>query len=824
MYSTMSGGPRERYPLPIIAWCFLIFSGLSSTHATLTFTWTPSVVNLPENSANLVIVANINIISDTLNITSVVLTVTPPGPFLLIYNTPFVPGSNFIGQVILNSPSGGYLDYETVNLYQLNVSAQESSGTPVTSSIYINVVNVNEAPTCNGVFSAPGATIRVREDEQPNAVIYRVPATDQDAGDTLTFTWLSVVPASGASRLQFNTLNGVIRVPATGFDYEVDKNYLLQIFVNDSNGLSCNGSVSIIIMDSKDEPPGFTGPALTAITISEELPQDTLVTTFTSNDTTVYFELVSPAEGFYIESATGKLKTAYQLDVDNNPLLQTNYIVVRVTNYVSKRNATLNLRVDVTDQNDNPPICTFYNHIYMISEGAAIGTSITTLSCLDHDITSTNNALTYTLIPDANAKLRFALTGSTLQISANLEYDSFALSVVDFQYTLVIEVKDISHTTNVTVMVVLTPVNEFDPSCNTGQAFSISEDSPVGALIGAPVCWDFDYPLNNLRYSIISGNTDIPTPFYINPKNGQIKVLNKLDREKKSFYPMTVQVVDLNNDIVADPLNQRTSTVAFNIFVTNVNDEPPVCTPAFYEQTIYSTLAALQSVVQMHCSDLDSSALDLTYTIIGGNTNGRFVLSNTLPPAILTRSTFSYFTLGGVTDPKDFQLLVLIEDEATKADKTRRLSSTATILIHVVPWTTTVPTPATVLTTKIINVVDTYWKPDTWFIAVMVIAGLLLLLTIALISFYCWKSMPCCWKCCKPSQPVDEKPLLEANKMEELNNTPEDPPRNTPKDPINSERTRETPPPSYGFDGRAKDPTSGREYVFNSATGERRWL
>nr|XP_032810089.1 cadherin-related family member 4-like isoform X1 [Petromyzon marinus] len=824
MYSTMSRGPCERFPMPIIAWCFLIFSGLSSTHAVLTFTWTPSVAYLQENSPNLAIVANINVTSDTQNINGLVFTVTPPGPFQLIDNTPSAPGFSFIGQVILNSAIGGHLDYETLNLYQLTVSAQEPVGTTVSSSIYINVTNVNEAPTCNGVFSAPGATIRVREDEQPNAVIYRVPATDQDAGDTLTFTWLSVVPASGATRLQFNTLNGVIRVPATGFDYEVDKNYLLQIIVNDSKGLSCNGSVSIIIVDSKDEPPGFTGPASTTITILEELPQNTLVTTVTSNDTTVYFELVSPAEGFYIESATGKLKTAYQLDVDNNPLLQINNIVVKVTNYISKLSATLNLKVNVADVNDNPPICTSYHHIYMISEGAVAGTSITTLTCWDHDVTSINNALTYKLISDVNALSRFALTGSTLQILTNLNYDLFALAFVDFQYTLVIEVQDISHTTNVTVMVVLTPVNEYNPSCNILQAFSISEDSPVGALIGAPVCWDADYPFNNLKYSIISGNTDIPTPFYINPKNGQIKVLNTLDREKKSFYPMTVQVVDLNNDIAADPLHQRTSTVDFSIFVTNVNDEPPVCTPAFYEQTIYSTLAAFQSVVQMQCSDLDSLALDLEYRIIGGNTNGRFVLSNARPPAVLTRSIFSYFTLGGVTDPKDFQLLVLIEDEATNPDKTRRLSSTATILIHVVPWTTTVPPPATVLTTKIINVVDTYWKPDTWFIAVMVIAGLLLLLTIVLISYCCWKSMPCCWKCCKPSQPVDEKPLLEANKMKEPHNTPEDPPNNIPRDPINSERTRETPPPSYGFDGRAEDPSSGREYVFNSATGERRWL
>uniref|UniRef100_S4RG57 Cadherin domain-containing protein n=1 Tax=Petromyzon marinus TaxID=7757 RepID=S4RG57_PETMA len=498
--------------------------------------------------------------------------------------------------------------------------------------------------------------------------------------------------------------------------------------------------------------------------------------------------------------------------------------------------ATLNLKVNVADVNDNPPLCTSYHHIYMISESAVAGTSITTLTCWDHDVTSINNALTYKLISDVNALFRFALTGSTLQILTNLNYDLFALAFVDFQYTLVIEVQDISHTTNVTVMVVLTPVNEYDPSCNILQAFSISEDSPVGALIGAPVCWDADYPFNNLKYSIISGNTDIPTPFYINPKNGQIKVLNTLDREKKSFYPMTVQVVDLNNDIAADPLHQRTSTVDFSIFVTNVNDEPPVCTPAFYEQTIYSTLAAFQSVVQMQCSDLDSLALDLEYRIIGGNTNGRFVLSNARPPAVLTRSIFSYFTLGGVTDPKDFQLLVLIEDEATNPDKTRRLSSTATILIHVVPWTTTVPPPATmrtsqcpkVLTTKIINVVDTYWKPDTWFIAVMVIAGLLLLLTIVLISYCCWKSIA---QLCK-STACKHATLLTRFKGKKQH-IPEEGFFETPPSggPCHQEWWEQdigrAPPfvlPLCMFDGRAEDPSSGREYVFNSATGERRWL
>ncbi|CAM9446375.1 unnamed protein product [Lampetra planeri] len=735
------------------------------------------------------------------------------------------------------------LDYDDAKIpkkHVLIIFAYDSGRQNVaTYNLTILLQPVNEAPACDPLFAREdGAITRTAENVFPFTAIYKVTANDPDNGDILKFKITEQSPNLTAASGFFSVdpASGIVALTAKEqLNYDTGwKVFKLSLRVEEANKiipLFCLGTLTIFVHNINDETPNIRPFISNPVSVPDTTSPGKVISKVTAVDLDendgVFFEFIDEYKGFNIDPESGVITAAPSWERMNLDAPKSYELRIRVHDVGRIHSATTTLTVSVMDTNNNSPQCSQYVHYVSLPETAPVGGLVAQLSCWDRDGSAPNNQLLYSMQLDVSARDRFQSSGDEILIgSAGLQCDTASVANLEFKHTILMVVRDGGYpslSTTVTVVVSVTSVNEFEPSPKNVQ-FSVREDSPVGELVGTVIGQDQDWPFDSLRYSIVGGNEDSPPKFFIEPTTGRLHLLNALDREKVSSYTITVQAVDVNNDQEKDPSRQKTATAVVTVIVSNVNDEPPVCTPAFYEQTIYSTLAALQSVVQMHCSDLDSSALDLTYTIIGGNTNGRFVLSNTLPPAILTRSTFSYFTLGGVTDPKDFQLLVLIEDEATKADKTRRLSSTATILIHVVPWTTTVPTPATVLTTKIINVVDTYWKPDTWFIAVMVIAGLLLLLTIALISFYCWKSMPCCWKCCKPSQPVDEKPLLEANKMEELNNTPEDPPRNTPKDPINSERTRETPPPSYGFDGRAKDPTSGREYVFNSATGERRWL
>lgn len=65
---------------------------------------------------------------------------------------------------------------------------------------------------------------------------------------------------------------------------------------------------------------------------------------------------------------------------------------------------------------------------------------------------------------------------------------------------------------------------------------------------------------------------------------------------------------------------------------------------------------------------------------------------------------FQFGTFEGIEHSKEYTLLIQVTDEFGK-DKHQQLSSTVTVVIHVVPWTTTQPTTTT--TTQVIPVPST---------------------------------------------------------------------------------------------------------------------
>lgn len=71
----------------------------------------------------------------------------------------------------------------------------------------------------------------------------------------------------------------------------------------------------------------------------------------------------------------------------------------------------------------------------------------------------------------------------------------------------------------------------------------------------------------------------------------------------------------------------------------------------------------------------------------------------------LFHNTFSY-NRDGIFDPLNYELLVRVTDSQT----TPVFSTTATIIVHVIPWTTTLPT-TTVIATTVRGQICCRWKP-----------------------------------------------------------------------------------------------------------------
>lgn len=152
-------------------------------------------------------------------------------------------------------------------------------------------------------------------------------------------------------------------------------------------------------------------------------------------------------------------------------------------------------------------------------------------------------------------------------------------------------------------------VNAYAPVIgNPGAAFSVSENTIAGQIVGALTATDADG--NNLTYSIVSGNAG--NVFSIS-NTGVITVAGALDFENLNSYSLDVRVSD----------GQRTTDTTITVAVTDLDEAPAVSggTVSFSENTAVST--SLYTVV---ATDPEGSAL--TYSITAGNGSGLFSINS----------------------------------------------------------------------------------------------------------------------------------------------------------------------------------------------------
>ncbi|XP_078275540.1 cadherin-related family member 3-like [Rhinoraja longicauda] len=631
------------------------------------------------------------------------------------------------------------LDFDNPDLrevYLLSILASDDDLKHTsTYTLTVLVIDVDEAPICDPAFAqGAGASTTIPEDFPAFKTVYRIIAKDPDPQGEIEFTIISD-QSDAAKYFSLDPNDGIISRTNEPLDYDQGlKQYKITISVNEVGKTppkSCTGTITINIQNLNDESPVYLNP-LDVINIPEDEPAGTIVAKFTATDRDVndrvFYEFASKHKGFTIDENTGELKLTHCPDYEDTTFPHKQILEIRAFDSSRVHSVTATVTVNIIDLNDNAPQCqpTLYNAV--LAETDPPGTPVTFLNCWDNDLEPSNNHLTYTLVLDSFSTNRFSNSRNEIQIGLKgLDYDESTFEGQQFKHTILIKISDggaPSLTSTATLIVRVTRRNEWNPKSDD-FTFPVAENSPIGTIVGFVKFTDADLPSDSIRYSIASGNNDIPPRFYMEPNSGQLKVLNLLDAESAARYSLTVQAVDLNNDLKSDPQKQRTSFTTVTVNILNINDEPPICNPAYYETTIYSTIKT--PFLQLHCSDKDSANDQLSYLIVGGNTHNRFVLRRTDMNllSVATTQSFQFDVPGGVEDPTDYQLLVQVTDEfgGTKA---RQLTSTATVVIHIIPWTTTQPatsTPTTPFTTAVLIRISWFWRPQGWFVALLVLLG-----------------------------------------------------------------------------------------------------
>ncbi|XP_055485714.1 cadherin-related family member 4 isoform X2 [Psammomys obesus] len=707
--------------------------------------------------------------------------VKPPTGF---FNEPSLHLHNgmYVGKVTLSSSAR--LDALVVNRYELQV--QYKCGNFVREvHLFVHVQPKPSQIQCAGPFASPaGEFVYIPETVSPGALLYTL-----------------LLPGLGHQKAQMNITSaqdppffpgpfsiddqGLLRAPAQGLRGQAQKAFQLQILASAGKSGSCKGMLTVKVLPQPSSRVSFLQKAQ-SITIPEDLVPGSEVTQVQARGFNLLYEIISPLPSslYSIGQADGVVRTTAPLDLARAQGAVVTKLQVRAFERLRPwASAESELTVKVHAVNQWPPRCHPALLVTQIPETAPVGTVLNALTCVDPD--SAGAPLDYQLrfhSPPDSASLR--LNNGVLEVNATLDCDAPGAC---FQHSASILVFD-GGQPQITTCV--------------ARTFRVREDAGPPSLLGSIAGTDADYPPHSLEY-YISGR---PSTFAVDRLSGELHLLGPLDYEQQRLYRIVILLIDHSQDW--DLNHRRSGSCTITIEVEDVNDHAPECEPPFQELTVSPPLGRSTEVTEVSCwIPQEPQRLAFSYSIMGGNSQSRFRLQG----SILVHND----TVLGPPWPEQPCTYELLIHAADAGPSVPHLSTTATIIVHVVPWkastvatSTHRSTVSSTMTPLIVTDVEAFWKPDPWFVIVLTATGAVLLLALGWLVSRILQGLAQSLQA--PSKPAS---ALLLNRIQGNEGS--------------IERHMEAPrmEMSQGhFDGRAQDVRTGRDYLFSTRTGARHWL
>ncbi|MCP5443670.1 MAG: putative Ig domain-containing protein [Chromatiaceae bacterium] len=417
-------------------------------------------------------------------------------------------------------PASGLINWTPSNAQvgdnAVEVQVTDSGGLSDTQSFTVKVDDVNEAPS---ITSSPvlGAT-----QDQPYS--YDVEATDQDVGDTLTFS-LDMAPAGMA----IDPTSGLINWTPT--NAQVGDN-AVKVRVTDTGGLSDTQSFTVKV-DDVNEAPSITSTTVTGATQDQPYSYDVDATDPDAGDTLTFALDTAPA-GMTIDPASGLIEWT-----PTNAQVGDNAVKVRVTD-TGGLSDTQSFTVKVDDVNEAPSIT------------STTVTGATQDQPYSYDVDATD--------PDAGDTLTFALdtapAGMTIDPASGLiEWTPTNAQVGDNLVTVrVTDSGSLFDTQSFTVKV--EDVNE---------APSITSSAVTGATQDQPYSYDVEATDPDAGDTLTFNLVTSPAGMTIDPASGLI-----------NWTPSNAQVGDNAVEVQVTDSGGLSDTQSFTVTVDDVNEAPSI--------------------------------------------------------------------------------------------------------------------------------------------------------------------------------------------------------------------------------------------------------
>ncbi len=240
--------------------------------------------------------------------------------------------------------TGGALDYETTDSYQVTVTATDTRGLTASIAVTITVTNVNEAPA----FVAASATVSVAEDTAAGAAIAGSPsATDLDAEDTLIYT----LGGTDSGHFAIDADSGQL-LTGGALDYETTDSYQVTVTATDTSGLTASIAVTITVTNV-NEAPAFAAASAT-VSVAEDTAAGAAIagspsaTDLDAEDTLIYTLGGTDSGHFAIDADSGQLLVKDALDYETTD----SYSVTVTATDTSGLTASIAVTITVDDVAD----------------------------------------------------------------------------------------------------------------------------------------------------------------------------------------------------------------------------------------------------------------------------------------------------------------------------------------------------------------------------------------------------------------------------------------------------------------------------------------
>ncbi|NXM41018.1 PCDGH protein, partial [Gymnorhina tibicen] len=434
--------------------------------------------------------------------------------------------------------------------------------------------------------------------------------------------------------------------------------------------------VEVSVEDVNDNAPAFR-KAVLELDIGELIPPGTRFPLETARDADVgrnsllTYQLTSnPSFSLALkESPDGSKHPELVLEtaLDREKQRSFELVLTAVDGGDPARSGTVQVRVNVTDANDNPPV--FSKGVYeaRVAENLPAGSLVLRVRATDADAGS-NGRVFYSFgnVPDDVPSL-FAVDSESGEVRT--------VGPLDFEeknkYVFGLEARDggglVSHCK---VQIDITDENDNAPEITILSLSSpVPEDAPVGTVVALLNVNDPDSGENGQVSCELSGEAPLSI---VASSGGSYKVVtaSALDREQASELRVTVVARDGGRPALW-------SSTELVLEVSDVNDNAPVFEEAAYSAYVWENNAAGALVVRVQARDADAGANGrVSYWLAGGSAGAAgaaaLVSVEARSGALYAQRSFDY------EQCREFAVAVRAQDGGAPAR-----SSTATVRVFV---------------------------------------------------------------------------------------------------------------------------------------------